>query len=409
MDCKISLDGELKNNVISIGGSKSETNRLLLLQALYPEIKITNASQADDSIVMREALESTDDVIDIGHAGTAMRFLTAYFAIFKNRSVILTGSPRMLERPIGILVHALRSLGADISYVDKTGYPPLSITGMDLRDQVLIDAGISSQYISALMLIAPKLENGLQINLVGDVTSEPYIKMTLSLLKKIGVPCEIGENSISIAVTANVPEQEIAVESDWSSASYFYSIAALSKIGTTIRLSGFSDNSIQGDSELMTIYQKFGVQSVIERGILEITKQDAAETFIELDLSATPDLAQTIAVTTAGLGIACRLSGLHTLKIKETDRLAALASELKKLGAEVFNDNESITIEKGEVKTPDTAIETFGDHRMAMAFAPLAVLFPVTIQSKEVVTKSYPTFWSDLQTLGFTVKDIQRQ
>jgi len=394
---------------ISITGSKSETNRLLLLQALFPEVTLENTSNSDDSEVMIIALKSSDELIDIHHAGTAMRFLTAYFSIQVGRTVTLTGSKRMKERPIKILVDALRQLGADIDYLENDAFPPIKITGKRITEnQVSLKADVSSQYISALLLIAPKLENGLELTLQGEITSVPYIQMTLSLLKEIGVKTTFDENIISVSpksITKN--PIVITVESDWSSASYYYSIVALSPIGIQIKLSSFKKDSFQGDSALSEIYKNFGVETTFNSNSIVLTKtQDPNPQNLNLSLNHTPDIAQTIAVTAFALGIGCNITGLHTLKIKETDRLEALQTELTKLGASISVSDESLTLNPTAEIVPNITIKTYDDHRMAMAFAPLALKVPIIIENAEVVSKSYPTFWEDLKQIGFAVETV---
>ncbi len=394
---------------IAITGSKSETNRLLLLQALFPEITLENKSNSDDSQVMIAALTTDDLTIDIHHAGTAMRFLTAYFAIQLDRTVILTGSKRMKERPIKILVDALRQLDAAISYTENEGFPPIKITGKRItKNQLALKADVSSQYISALLLIAPKLENGLELTLEGKITSEPYIKMTLALLNEIGVATSFIGNTIKV-VPRNSNQNPIAitVESDWSSASYYYSIVALSPIGTQIQLSSFKKNSMQGDSALAEIYIAFGVETTFNNNEIVLSKiQHASSNIHNFPLNQTPDIAQTIAVTAFALGIGCNISGLHTLKIKETDRLQALQTELTKLGASIAVSNDSLTLQPTSEIKPNITIQTYDDHRMAMAFAPLALKVPIIIGNAEVVSKSYPTFWEDLKHIGFTMETV---
>ena len=403
-------------SAITITGSKSETNRLLLLEALYPNLILENTSNSDDSEVMAKALstDSKTDLVEVHHAGTAMRFLTAFFAIQENREVVLTGSSRMKERPIKILVDALRQLGAEISYEENEGFPPIRIKGKKLiQNKVSLPANVSSQYISALLLIAPKLENGLELTLEGEITSVSYIKMTLALLNEIGVETSFADNKIVVKPqTINYKPQIISVESDWSSASYFYSIIALSEIGTEITLSSYKKNSLQGDSVLATIYQDFGVETVFENNKIQLKKVDNCQlSTINCQLNSSPDIAQTIAVTCFGLGIGCHLTGLHTLKIKETDRLEALKTELSKLGASVSVTNDSLTLQsysplldgcpKGGV-----AIKTYQDHRMAMAFAPLALKTDIIIEEAEVVSKSYLAFWIDLKKIGFAIEEV---
>jgi 3-phosphoshikimate 1-carboxyvinyltransferase len=411
---------------LQITGSKSETNRLLLLQALYPNLTLENTSISDDSEVMIKALDHNfhtelvevsqpatrnPQIINVHHAGTAMRFLTAYFAIQENREVILTGSSRMKERPIKILVDALRKLGAEISYEENEGFPPIKIKGKKLlQNKVSLPANVSSQYISALLLIAPKLENGLELTLEGEITSVPYIKMTLALLNEIGVKTSFADNNIVVKPqTINYKPQIISVESDWSSASYFYSIIALSEIGTEITLSSYKKNSLQGDSSLVEIYKNFGVETVFNNNqSITISKINVHNSFPfgeGWDGANSPDIAQTIAVTCFGLGMDCHLSGLHTLKIKETDRLEALKTELSKLGATISVTNDSLTLVSGSPPLEGLGVATYQDHRMAMAFAPLALKIPIIIEEAEVVSKSYPTFWDDLKKIGFSIKE----
>ena len=397
---------KIQNETILITGSKSETNRLLLLQALYPNLEITNISNSDDSKVMIEAFKKQTTEIDVHHAGTAMRFLTAFFAIQEGKEVVLTGSSRMKERPIKILVETLNQLGAEISYIENEGFPPIHIKGKKLlKNKVSLPANVSSQYISALLLIAPKLENGLELTLEGEITSMPYIKMTLSLLNEIGVKTSFVNNRISVTPSAVEVPKIVTIESDWSSASYWFSIVALSEIGTKIALSSFKKNSLQGDSALVEIYKNFGVETVFNKknSITIFKSQNLKLETLNLELQNSPDIAQTIAVTCFGMGIGCHLTGLHTLKIKETDRLEALKNELSKLGAIITVTNDSLTLEPFEKINENISIKTYQDHRMAMAFAPLALRVPIIIEDAEVVSKSYPTFWEDLKSVGFQI------
>lgn len=402
---------------IVITGSKSESNRLLLLQALYPELKIQNVSNSDDSEVMQEALKSTSNLIDISHAGTAMRFLTAFFATQEGREVVITGSARMKERPIQVLVEALKTLGADISYLETEGCPPLKINGKLLpKEKVSLKANVSSQYISALLLIAPKLKNGLELTLEGEITSVPYINMTLNLLNQIGVKTSFENNKIKINPLANLGAQQrdLTVESDWSSVSYFYSIVALSAVGTKITLSSYKKDSLQGDSVLSEIYTDFGVETKFgDHTITLLKKSECQLKTMTCDLKNAPDIAQTIAATCFGLGIGCYLTGLHTLKIKETDRLVALKTELEKLGATVSITENSLSLEPNQLFSSEgkgfttqglgELIATYHDHRMAMAFAPLGLKTNLQIEDAMVVSKSYPTFWEDLKSVGFKI------
>ena len=413
MNLKLSYKLQSSIFKLKISGSKSETNRLLILQALFRNLVLENSSTSDDSEVMIEALATQYLIpktqypkIDVHHAGTAMRFLTAYFAVQDGFEVQLTGSSRMKERPIKILVDALNELGAEISYIEKEGFPPLKIKGKKLTEsKVSLPANVSSQYISALLLIAPKLENGLELTLEGEITSVSYIKMTLALLNEIGVETLFVENKITVKPQSTIQNSKFTIESDWSSASYWYSIVALSDIGTQITLSSFKKNSLQGDFALVEIYKNFGVETVFnDNNSITISKvHNKFQLSFNFNLQSSPDIAQTIAVTCFGLGISCHLTGLHTLKIKETDRLEALKIELTKLGAPISVTNDSLTLEQSENIKPNIRISTYQDHRMAMAFAPLALKVPIVIENAEVVSKSYPTFWEDLAAFNFSV------
>jgi 3-phosphoshikimate 1-carboxyvinyltransferase len=392
---------------VAISGSKSETNRLLLLQALYSNLSVINPSTADDALVMQKALATKANTVNIHHAGTAMRFLTAYFAIQEDREVVLTGSPRMTERPIGILVAALRQLGADIEYLENEGFPPIRIKGKRLtKYEVSLSASVSSQYISALLLIAPQLANGLELTLEGHVTSLPYIKMTLALLHKMGIASTFENNVIKVNHQSAINNINYTIESDWSSASYWYSIIALSKIGTKVTLSSYKENSLQGDALVTKLYEDFGVTTRFKNDTITLQKtENSQQSTINYSLNHTPDLAQTIAVTCFGLGLKCNLTGLHTLKIKETDRLVALQNELQKLGGKVTITQDRISItDYAALPTAPITICTYNDHRMAMAFAPLAVRFPIAIENIAVVSKSYPQFWKDVEQFGFSIR-----
>lgn len=408
---KLHLSGPentLFKDTIKITGSKSESNRSLLLSALYPGIKIENLSNSDDAQVMEAGLKKKEGTVDIHHAGTAMRFLTGYFAALEGSDVVLTGSKRMTERPIKVLVDALKEIGADISYVNEIGYPPLKIKGRKIiENQVSLPANISSQYISSLLLIAPSLENGLELELVGKITSVPYIKMTLGLLTELGIESSFQGNIISVKPKANVNPTTLVVESDWSSASYFYSIVALSEVGSEITLSAYKKNSLQGDSVLQEIYTDFGVETSFGNNQITLKKVSKnLKPLVTCDLANAPDIAQTIAVTCFGLGIGCHLTGLHTLKIKETDRLEALHTELTKLGADISVTDKTLTLRTSTTMNKDVAIDTYNDHRMAMAFAPLALRTSLVINDALVVTKSYPDFWNDLQKLDFRLLEL---
>ncbi|WP_405325342.1 3-phosphoshikimate 1-carboxyvinyltransferase [Leeuwenhoekiella sp. LLG6367-2.1] len=392
---------------VRITGSKSESNRLLLLQALFGNFEINNLSNSDDSDVMQRALASTQRVVDIHHAGTAMRFLTAYFAAYEGRETLLTGSNRMKERPIGLLVDALRTLGADITYTETEGYAPLLIKGKKLtKNTVSLAANVSSQYISALMMIGASLENGLEINLLGNITSVPYIEMTRSLLTQLGIVSSFENQLIKIDPAKNVSISEMTVESDWSSVSYYYSLVALSKTAK-LNLSSYKKESLQGDAVLAELYDKLGVQTTFLENTIVLKKEvESKPRRVSFDLANCPDIAQTIAVTCFGLGVACDLTGLHTLKIKETDRLEALKNELTKLGATITVTDKSLHLKEGGTCNENITIKTYQDHRMAMAFAPLALKVPIIFEDAEVVNKSYPDFWADFRGLGFKTEQL---
>ncbi|MGB0395654.1 MAG: 3-phosphoshikimate 1-carboxyvinyltransferase [Flavobacteriaceae bacterium] len=403
MKLNIQHPSQEANGELTITGSKSESNRLLVLQALYPQIEIQNLSNSDDSQVTQKGLKSKSNIIDIHHAGTAMRFLTAYFAIQPHREIVLTGSKRMQERPIKLLVEALNSLGADITYEKEPGFPPLIIRGKEITtDRVSLPANISSQYISALMLVAPALKNGLNIDLIGETTSVPYIKMTQSIMDQLGFETAFDGNQISIKPASKIDTNHWKVESDWSSASYFYSIVALA-LRSEITLNSYFEESKQGDAALAEIYEKFGVKTTHSNGKITLSKIAGFKlpNCIILNLKNTPDLAQTIAVTCLGFNIDCKLSGLHTLKIKETDRLAALKIEIEKLGGKVKITDRSLELANSGKINKNISIDTYNDHRMAMAFAPLGLKVPININNAEVVSKSYPSFWDDLRKIGF--------
>jgi 3-phosphoshikimate 1-carboxyvinyltransferase len=390
------------NGSLTISGSKSESNRALLLQKFLPNLKIQNLSDSDDTQYLKRALENSNSEINIGHAGTAMRFLTAYYAIQEGTTVSITGSDRMKERPIQVLVDALRNLGADISYIENDGFPPLKIIGKKLnKHKVAIKADVSSQYISALLLIAPFLENGLELELIGEITSLPYLQMTLSLLEQIGVKTHFDGTRISIEKIKEIQPQPIYIESDWSSASYYYSIMALSEVGSTLNLSHFKKDSLQGDRVLSELYQNFGVQTLFNDQSITLKKvaNELPEGLFKADFTECPDIAQTLAVTCLAIGVNAHFTGLHTLKIKETDRVQALKNEMEKLGATVQIDDTSLWLATTKNPNSNVSIQTYNDHRMAMAFAPLAMKIPLNIENPEVVTKSYPNFWNDINQI----------
>jgi len=406
----VSKENSIIKNELQITGSKSESNRLLLLNQLFQNaLTLENVSNSEDSQLMQNALANASDLIDIHHAGTAMRFLTAYYSIQEGRSITLTGSDRMKQRPIGVLVDALNQLGADISYLESPGFPPLKINGKKITtSKITIPANVSSQYITALMLIGTQLQNGLTITLEGKIISVPYIQMSIQLLKRIGVEAEMIGQEIKVNYTPNVEPKTVQVESDWSSASYYYSLVALSP-NSEISISTYFEDSLQGDSALQTIYQdNFGVESTFDNGKLTLKNHPEFDypDVINLELNNTPDIAQTIAATCVGLGLKCHLTGLETLKIKETDRLQALQNELTKLGAIVMITEDSLTIKGYNIFEETPVLATYNDHRMAMCMAPLALKYPIIIENEMVVEKSYPTFWEDWKQLSFDIKSV---
>ncbi|AZB20977.1 3-phosphoshikimate 1-carboxyvinyltransferase [Kaistella haifensis] len=398
------------NQTIEISGSKSISNRLLILHQLFNNIEIKNLSNSQDTQLLEKALNSNSEIIDIHHAGTAMRFLASYFSIQEGKTVVLTGSERMKQRPIKFLVDALRELGAEISYLEKEGFPPLKITGKKIeKNTVTISANISSQFISSLMLIGAKLENGLEIILEGKVTSKPYLEMTLKILRTVGIANHWEGNTIKIEPidSNNHAEKHLQnipfiVESDWSSASYFYSLAAISR--ETINLKSFKPYSLQGDSALREIYWDFfGVNTISEGAEAKISLlPEHYFNFPEkivLNMNDCPDIAQTLCVTATALKIPFEITGLETLKVKETDRLLALKNELFKIGCISEITDDSIVSVKFFEPNENISIATYNDHRMAMSFAPYCLVKEINIENEDVVEKSYPDFWTDLKKI----------
>ena len=402
---QISKEGKNLHGNINISGSKSESNRLLTLRAYTSFFNINNLSDSDDTKTMISSLKSNKEEINIGHAGTAMRFLTSYYSSILNSSKILTGSSRMKERPILILVEALNNLGADIEYIDKKGYPPIKINGkLIYGNEIALPADVSSQYISSLMMLGVSINQGLKIKLSTKITSLPYIYMTKKIIERIGGIVDVKPDEIIIKqlVSNKIPDQ--IVESDWSSASYFYSLVALSD-SSDITLSSFFNNSIQGDSRIVDIYKQFGVETKFLNDKIYLKKNNIdLPDSISINLRDNPDLAQTIVVTCLGLGVNCKLEGLHTLKLKETDRLLALKREIEKFEVDcVTISNQSITLKNNSKLKSGVRINTYDDHRMAMSFAPLSMINPIIIINPEVVSKSYLNFWNDLESLGFKI------
>ena len=385
---------------IDLPASKSISNRALILNALsYSPYDIQNLSDCDDTIATLEALDSNDTTFDIGAAGTAMRFLTAFLAKTVGEWII-TGSERMKNRPVKILVDALNSLGARIEYIEKEGFPPLRIFGCALNGgEIHMNGSVSSQYISALMMIAPFMQKGLKITLDGKIISKPYIEMTIQMMQEFGAEIELTENTIYIAPQDYRPI-EYLVESDWTAASYWYEILSLVGQGN-IFLNGLFQDSYQGDSKVAELFEQLGIHTTyMSEGIL-LTSTKINATALEYDFTDQPDLAQTLAVTCCFKGIPFIFTGLHSLKIKETDRIAALINELRKLGFVLAEAGEGSLAWEGELCEPikNIIIETYDDHRMAMAFTPAAIFHPISIEHPEVVSKSYPNFWKDIEKI----------
>jgi 3-phosphoshikimate 1-carboxyvinyltransferase len=393
---------------INLPSSKSESNRLLIMNALSNNrINIRNLSSARDtqtliSLLKRQDELSTFDVLD---AGTAMRFLTAYLAIATPKEVILTGTDRMQKRPIGILVDALNSIGTKITYENEEGYPPLRIKPLQKQtnSKISIPGNISSQYISALLMIAPSLPQGLVINIEPPVFSKPYIDMTMGLMQLSGIQASQTDSVISIAPQA-YQESKQAAESDWSAASYWFSIIAQAPLGQKVCLLGLKANSFQGDHVIKDIAENFGVKFQFEKDLVVVEKEKSPQTkFLKLDFKKCPDLAQTVLPCAASLGISMEMSGLESLRIKETDRIKALQNELSKFNCDLTEPEQGLwklnssnfTAKSGMV------IDTYEDHRMAMGFAPLAMVENIQINDFQVVNKSYPSFWEDLKQFGF--------
>jgi 3-phosphoshikimate 1-carboxyvinyltransferase len=392
------------NKIIALASSKSESNRALIINALTDfKSDLQNLSSARDTQTMIRLLQSDEDTADVLDAGTTMRFLTAYFTV-TNQQKIMTGTPRMCERPIGLLVDALREIGADIEYINKEGYPPLKIKGLTTQktDKIKIRGDVSSQYISALLMISPKLEKGLEIELTGEIGSIPYITMTIRQMEASGIKVSADwENKTLKVEPQNYQPISYRIESDWSGASYWYAVVALAENpNSKLELLGLKENSLQGDSAIVEIMAQLGVKSTYtEEGVL-LEKIAPAATF-SWDFAHCPDLTQTVAVILAGLKIDGEFTGIESLKIKETDRVLALQNELKKLGAELVEveTNHKYKVTHFFETTGVPVIDTYDDHRMAMAFAPIAMKRDVIIEEPGVVAKSYPSYWEDMKKI----------
>ncbi len=416
---KISKPNRQVQGEITLDGSKSLSNRALLIQALCnDEVTIGNLSTSKDTVTMQTLIANVADgaTLDAGAAGTCFRFMTAYLST-QGGTQILTGTERMKQRPIGILVDALKKLGASIEYLENKGYPPLKIhspTSFGENNQLSISADTSSQYISALLMLAPTLPNGLELTLDGKIVSRSYIEMTLRLMEHFGVSHQWDGQTIKIKPQA-YKANDYTIEADWSAASYYYAIAAFAEENLNLRLNGIFEDSVQGDAVIAEMGQRFGLKTVFKDGFVYLKKSgELLAPMFEKDFLLCPDIAQTVAVICAGLGIQGLYSGLETLKIKETDRVAALQTELGKLQVFLselparFSKKSDVTyyMQEGRSLLNEPTFPTYEDHRMAMAFAPLAMYSPIYIEDPMVVVKSYPQFWEDLKILGFEVEEV---
>jgi 3-phosphoshikimate 1-carboxyvinyltransferase len=396
------------NCTVTPPSSKSESNRVLIIDALTGgKCKLDNLSNARDTQTMIRLLKSNDYVLDVIDAGTTMRFLTAFCAV-SGREAEMTGTARMCERPIKLLVDALREMGCSIEYKNKEGYPPLTINKFDKNNiktnHLKIRGDVSSQYITALLMVAPTLPNGMVLELEGKVGSKPYIEMTLALMKIFGVTAKTDWNKNVIEITnQNYIPATYSVESDWSGASYWFSMAALAQ-ESRIEIRGYKSDSLQGDRVITDIAEKLGVKSTFTNTGLVLEKTDIVKSF-DWDFTHCPDLAQTVAVICAAKGIECTMTGLESLRIKETDRIAAIQNELRKFGGDLVElvPNEKYKVISSGFKVDGQTVATYKDHRMAMAFAPLALLGDVTIEGPEETAKSYPDYWDDLKKAGFEI------
>lgn len=382
--------------------SKSYSNRVLIVDALAGGGSVIhNLSEANDTVLMKRLLASADPVLDAEDAGTTFRFLTAFLAL-RPGTTTLTGTERMKQRPVGLLTDALTTLGAEIRHLEKQGYPPLEITGISKQktNKVSIRGDVSSQYISALMMIAPVLPKGIEITFIGKVGSQPYLELTAAIMQMFGAECKMSETGITIKHLAYHPA-EVTVEPDWSAAGYWYAFTALAGQAEVL-LPGLSLKSLQGDRVTADIMEKLGVNSEQTEAGIKLTKTDHKEE-VEWDFVHCPDIAQTIAVVCAAKGIRGRFTGMESLRIKETDRIQALQHELAKLGARLEEADGVWTLIPSEKLPEEISVRTYKDHRMAMAFAPLATLMKVSIENPDVVRKSYPRFWEDVRAFGFKI------
>ena len=407
-------DRSLKGR-IQLPASKSESARLLIIDAILgaENLDIENLSESNDTKLLQDSLESLLRLkgthislnIDVQDSGTAMRFLTAFAAGINVKSYI-TGFERMKQRPLGILVDKLRELGTTITYVEKEGFAPILVEGKRLKGgEIEVDATVSSQFISALLLMAPKMTNGLRMKLIGEVSSEPYINMTIKIMQEFGIEIERNGNLIFIQKQRYINKNTFCIESDWSAASYWYQMAAFADEVDLILL-GLKEVSTQGDSIIAKWATEFGVQTKFTEEGVHLSKTKAETKSLKMDFYANPDLAQTLIVTAAGLQISGKFTGLSNLRIKETDRINALVKELKALRADISTDNDNIKLVSAKLESKNK-VQVYSDHRMAMSFAALSLLLgEIKIDSPSVVAKSYPKFWEDMKTVGFEIAEI---
>jgi 3-phosphoshikimate 1-carboxyvinyltransferase len=395
-------NGKLEGEV-ELPASKSISNRLLILQAQYSDIEIENLSEAEDTVLLQKALKQKSSTIDVNHAGSSLRFLTAYFAFTPGNKVILTGSKRLQQRPIKPLVDSLKSLGANIIYQENEGFAPLVIEGIKAPNsgEVTIDASKSSQFVTALLLIAGNFKDGFKVKLQNEIVSESYIDLTLKLLSKFGFETKIEENEIS-AKFQSLKTKNFFVENDWSAASFFMSMACLSS-DCNLLLNGLKESDLQGDKSQVALFEQLGLTPSFEEKGLRLKSNTGSLKTFDCNLLEMPDVTQALVVTLAQKNIEANISGLQTLPSKETDRIEALKTELQKFGKTINTGKDFINVSGEFIQNPNTTIETYHDHRMAMAFAAIGLNQKINIVDEEVVSKSFPNYWEVLKSLGFVI------
>lgn len=409
MKYRLKKHNQRLNHTVKLESSKSESNRALIINALAggDVANLHNLSNARDTQTMIRLLSQLPQTYDVKDAGTTMRFLTAFLAV-KGKGEVITGTDRMKQRPIGPLVDALRKLGAEITYMENEGYPPLQIVRIDKQktSTISIPGNISSQYISALLMIAPSLPKGLKLTLTTEIYSRPYIQMTLDLMKSFGVEAQWNDNEILVASQVYTPT-EYTIEGDWSGASYWYGFMKLAPDGSQLKVPSVRKHSSQGDNAIATIMNKIGIATHFDASGVGLSQKDSTDKELSLDFKDCPDLAQTVMVAAAASDITLKMTGLESLKIKETDRVAAMQTELNKIGADLKESGKTWTLIPSSNLPEQVEIETYEDHRMAMAFAPLSVLMDVEIDDPMVVEKSYPSFWKVVESLGVEIEEFK--